>query len=418
MRLFKTCGPQLLALVALFGPGAGLAQTNGDQFQSASYCTVVTDYATYCDFIIGVSSLTYAPSTGAVTTSALTEPVWGFLINVTECEDQGGEQLGDCIPFQPAVWAYVDTTVQPGGTTGSATSTSGEAQLALPTSGTLQVTQAGTWSETSTHAATFDPPDSEPYGTTQTQVPVPPSITGISPSKIGASSQSDTITLTGAALGGYPAINIPNMGSFTGYGSSTGTSATFTVYPVLYDLASGAYQVTATANGLTSNAAQLNVVCAVPTNFQPYGPANGSCQANGDLIFYYTYSSSTGNQADISGCGIFESVTYAPFPPPSPPWPPGGAGYVNPTTNLFPASGEGALDNNYPPSGNFVTPYSASAFAGLQWWGYTCSCAGNAPVVFPGYSGIAVSRTVFNPGPWVYVVSKSGGSCGINLPTQ
>ena len=168
--------------------------------------------------------------------------------------------------------------------------------LKLPASGTLQASQAGIWSEDSTHAAVFTP-GSQPSGVTTAPVPVPPSITGISPSQIGASSQSDTITLTGAALGGYPAINIPGMGNFTGTGSGTGTSATFTVYPILYNYAGGTYQVTATASGLTSNAAQLTVVCAVPTNFQPYLSPTGYCQANGELDFYYTFSSSTGNQA-------------------------------------------------------------------------------------------------------------------------
>ena len=116
---------------------------------------------------------------------------------------------------------------------------------------------------------------------------------------------------------------------------------TFTVYPILYNYAGGTYQVTATASGLTSNAAQLTVVCAVPTNFQPYLSPTGYCQANGELDFYYTFSSSTGNQADISACQVWESVTYSPFPPPSPPWPPGGAGYVEPTQNTFPGARPG-----------------------------------------------------------------------------
>jgi hypothetical protein len=78
MRLLKAYGPRLLlaACVALFGARAGFAQTNGDEFQSDWYCETVTDYATFCDFVIGVSSLTYNPSTGAITTSAMTEPVW------------------------------------------------------------------------------------------------------------------------------------------------------------------------------------------------------------------------------------------------------------------------------------------------------------------------------------------------------
>jgi len=159
MRLLKVYGPQLLSLAcgALFAPSVGLSQTVGNQFESGSYCTVASDYAEFCDFIIGVSYLTIDSSTATVSTVAFTDPVWGFYINVTACEDEGGEQISDCIPFQPDVWAYVDTTIQPAGTSGSATA-SGTAVIDLPTSGTLQAAQAGTWSEQAPTRQTSSPP--------------------------------------------------------------------------------------------------------------------------------------------------------------------------------------------------------------------------------------------------------------------
>ena len=179
MRLFKAYSPQLLlaACVSLFGARAGFAQSNGDQLQSSWYCENVTDYAQFCDFVIGVSTLTI-DATGAIATSALTEPVWGFHINMTQCRAEGGQQLSDCIPYQPGVSATVKTTISPSGISGSGATSgsaegSGEVQLELPTDGTtvIQADQTeNTYTETSTHSATFNPPGNEQWGQTSTDV--------------------------------------------------------------------------------------------------------------------------------------------------------------------------------------------------------------------------------------------------------
>jgi hypothetical protein len=177
MRLFKAHCPALLltACAVLFGPCAGFAQSNGDQFESDWSCEYVTDYAQFCDFVIGVSSLAI-DATGSITTSATTEGVWGFLINLTQCQD-GGD--GNCsMPFEPSVSTVVITTISPDGTSGSgATSGSsqgeGEVQVELPTDGNtvIQADQTeATYTETSQHSASFAPPYNEAAGQTSTDV--------------------------------------------------------------------------------------------------------------------------------------------------------------------------------------------------------------------------------------------------------
>ena len=177
MRILKAHSQKLFLVVcvaALASPRLGRAQSNGDQFQSSWYCEYVNSYAQFCDFIIGVSSLTI-DATGSITTSATTDPVWGFYINTSQCENEGN---GACTPpFQPEVSATVQTTISPSGTSGSgATSGSAsggaEVQLELPASGTtLQADQTeSTYTESSQHWASFDPPGSEQSGLTSTDV--------------------------------------------------------------------------------------------------------------------------------------------------------------------------------------------------------------------------------------------------------
>jgi len=175
MRHLKTsCLCLLLAAFTLMcAPDTAFAQSDGDQFQSDQYCTYVTDYAQFCDFIIGVSSLDI-DTTGSITTSALTEPVWGFLINQTECGDSGVE---DCVPFEPEVSAAVQTQITEaetsgnGKTSGSATG-SEEVELGLPTSGsTIQADETGyNYTEATYHYASFDPPGNEQSGDTSADV--------------------------------------------------------------------------------------------------------------------------------------------------------------------------------------------------------------------------------------------------------
>ena len=180
MRLCKVhCSYTLLATLGLLSaPGATLAQSNGDQFQSSSYCEWATSYAQFCDFIIGVSSMDI-DATGSIWTTATTDPVWGFLINVTQCQNEGN---GECQPpFEPVVSATVQTTIAAaetsglGQTWGSNTSSNvvGEIQLDLPTD-TTQTIQADEtefdYAETSYHSATFAPPGNSIEGWTGTDV--------------------------------------------------------------------------------------------------------------------------------------------------------------------------------------------------------------------------------------------------------
>jgi hypothetical protein len=313
----------------------------------------------------------------------------------------------------------VEVSTQIGNASGSASNNCnggfGCAQLALPSSGNqILATDAGTYTEYSSHSATFSPPGNACYSPTEAQADFAPYISGISPSQIGAQTLSATITLTGVGLGPQPVISIPGIGTLAGSGSDT--SITFTFEPDDSNVAVGTYQVTVNANGLSSNSTQLNVVCATPTNFEQWGTP--VCQPNGNLVFEYIYQSSTGNFNDIGACSISEYVSYTPFPPPSPPWPAGGAGYVQPTINIVPVSVLGVTDQNEPPAGRYAFPYSESYLYATQSWSYSCGCVSGSQG-FPGYSSIPITRMLTNSqGPWVYVIQKSAQLCGVSLPSQ
>lgn len=145
----------LAACLAFLTPCAAFGQSNGNEFQSPMYCQYVTSYAEYCYFMLGVSSLTI-DSSGNITVSAMTEPVTGFLINLTVCNSEGG---GTCQPpFQPQVSSTVSTKITPYGVGASDSNSDGEAQLTIPPSGsTLPAINTGNWQEQSLHTATFNP---------------------------------------------------------------------------------------------------------------------------------------------------------------------------------------------------------------------------------------------------------------------
>jgi len=180
MRLCKVyCSCTLLAALGLLSaPSAAFAQSSGDEFQSSSYCEWATSYAQFCDFVIGVSSMDI-DATGSITTTATTEPVWGFFINLTQCQDGGN---GACqVPFVPAVAATVETTIATAETSGSGQTSGsissnnvvGEIQLELPSDSTTTIQADETefdYTETSYHSATFAPPFNTSYGATSTGV--------------------------------------------------------------------------------------------------------------------------------------------------------------------------------------------------------------------------------------------------------
>jgi hypothetical protein len=66
----------------------------------------------------------------------------------------------------------------------------------------------------------------------------------------------------------------------------------------------------------------------------------------------------------------------------------------------------------------FMTPYVFNSFTAKQ--NYRYSCLGSAPINFPGFTGIQITRTVqFNAvkACWVYTITKSSSTAALDLTT-
>ena len=185
-------------------------------------------------------------------------------------------------------------------------------------------------------------------------VTVAPEIDSISPSTVGVGNPSVTIVLAGSGFGTSPQVNIEQIGTYTGSGNDTSTSVTFSTSGAGAFL--GDHDVTVTVNGQTSDAVELTIVCAIPTNFQ-WTETN---LPDGSLLFNYTWSSSTGKQSDLGACTVGESVFYPNYPQPTYQWPlPMVQSSYDPTVLTAPGSYAGALDQNWPPN-RFQQPYFAA----------------------------------------------------------
>jgi hypothetical protein len=157
-----------------------------------------------------------------------------------------------------------------------------------------------------------------------------------------------------------------------------------------------------------------NVTCAVPTNYQQ---TQGSDAGNGVLSFQYTWTSSTGNLADLSACTVREYVTYpgtSPFIWKSPPYAPFQTPF--PVTLGTSATNGTSPDTHGHPG--FVTPYSADSFTATQYYQYICPCAnGGQPVNIMGPLSANRSISFLSPsGKWQYTATKSGVTASTLLP--
>jgi hypothetical protein len=189
-------------------------------------------------------------------------------------------------------------------------------------------------------------------------------------------------------------ISPTNQSSVTLTGNSAGTASIHVNYTV--------NQAAADPDG-----AIVHVLTpAYVTNFQQ----TTETSANGVLTFTYTWSSSTGNLSDLSGCSVGEYVTYDSNAWPSPPY---ASAPPNPTTKSVPGTRGQLTDNQDNPG--FIKPYAASNFNATQKFRFMC----------PNYqggnfvdleSGIVINRVVsqVSGSAWEYTVTKSGQSAQIN----
>jgi hypothetical protein len=154
-------------------------------------------------------------------------------------------------------------------------------------------------------------------------------------------------------------------------------------------------------------------VCATPTNFTEAFQGAG---ADGTLYFNYTWSSSTGSNADLSSCKIGETVFYPGTNNPYQ-WPaPMVTSTANPTLISGSATNALILDRNMPPT-SYSSPYIAASFDATQrfWWDCPCYKTGN--LQYPLET--TITRKVFQDstdGKWKYQITKSSQAATAILP--
>ncbi len=174
------------------------------------------------------------------------------------------------------------------------------------------------------------------------------------------------------------------------------------------------------ACGSTTFTVTAPVSGAIPVNFRQ---TSSSLQPSAVLEFHYTWDSSTGNKADLSGCQVEEYVTYVGQSPtyywPTPPY----VVYTsnNPETGGTPVSATvpGLVDDHGHPG--FVTPYKYVGVSSDQRYQFQCSYYQNNQWVqlLPLTGTIPITRIVsYKNGTttWYYEITKSGLTASMNLP--
>ena len=161
--------------------------------------------------------------------------------------------------------------------------------------------------------------------------------------------------------------------------------------------------------------AQVTTSCAIPVSFRTKSVSEPS---DGSLVFNYEWSSSTGNQSDLSACTVGETVFYPgsqnPFS-----WPlPMVQSTTNPTVITGLGSNAGFIDTNGSPN-SYRSPYFANSFQATQrlWWSCPCHENGGNQLFVPD---IAINRRIFRDadGLWNYEITKSGRTSRVVLPNQ
>jgi hypothetical protein len=125
-------------------------------------------------------------------------------------------------------------------------------------------------------------------------------------------------------------------------------------------------------------------------------------RANGELYFEYSWDSTTGNLAHLSGCYVGEKVDYQggnPFNYPSPPF---SGSTPNPTISEIDATYGILRDSHYVPS--FLKPYQAATYTATQNYRFKDYAGTYTTLMGP----ISIVRSVTGGGPWKYSITKSG----------
>lgn len=144
---------------------------------------------------------------------------------------------------------------------------------------------------------------------------------------------------------------------------------------------------------------------------------------NGELVFKYTWSSTSGNTGDLGSCYWHERVTYDgdfnPYYPPAPFNVPNGI--QNPTVSLdFAMSSVGLEDTQHVVSTS--PPYSAVSFTASQRYEYDDHGTGETNLLIPGPTSdttASIVRSVTKRPPmtptWWYSITKQGVTAWLAL---
>jgi PBS lyase HEAT-like repeat len=159
---------------------------------------------------------------------------------------------------------------------------------------------------------------------------------------------------------------------------------------------------------------QFTIVPPLPVNFRQVSDA---VLPHGVLQFTYEWDSTSGDVKDLTDCKVGENVTYpggSPFIWPKPPY---DASWINPTI-IMDAATKGTDPDTHSPPKFSKPPYAATGpITASQDYLYDCPSTGK--VNFPGWTGIAITRTVADTtgrGCWVYTITKSGLTSSETLP--
>jgi len=158
--------------------------------------------------------------------------------------------------------------------------------------------------------------------------------------------------------------------------------------------------------------------CAWPVNFVQNAQASMNNPGPLQMLFTYSWGSSSGNLADLAPCSFGELVTLdgtvgnPAVNMPSPPFPANASFVSNPViiwTNGGMDRGSGTDTVGFSATaGQFVTPFtyrSVNTSQQLQW---QCPCVGGAPVTLASPAGyMDVIQQPANTGPWVCINLKS-----------
>ena len=253
--------------------------------------------------------------------------------------------------------------------------------------------------------------------------PVPVHISSFDPTW-GQVGQSVPVSINGSGFGTAPTVVFQTGSGITSSYSTRSDGFIGVVFTIPPNEPVGFETFTVKNNTRTDGSPNSNPVSfqvtpavATPVNFHivSESPLN-----DGSLFFTYTWSSSTGNRADLYQCRLGEQVFYPNYPVSPFIWPlPMVQSSINPSV---PTLGQGtdmlATDQNYPP-GSYQKPYRQDGFPATQRWFWACSNYNNSAIQALAPDVIIKRSTFMNTdGFWYYQITKSGYTNTFKLPNQ